>query len=124
MLKDKIRSLRKAKGLSLEKLAAQSGSTKGHMCDIEHGKCRRPSAQLLASIADALDVSIEFLVDDNVEKPDQKTLATAMVRKFNKLSERDQLRVMEIIKMFGDSRPIKKGGIDAKKQTPPRSSMA
>ena len=48
------------------------------MCDIEHGKCRRPSAQLLASIADALDVSIEFLVDDNVEKPDQKTLATAI----------------------------------------------
>lgn len=118
MMKDKIRSLRKAKGLSLEKLAAQTGCTKGYLCEIEHGNSPRPSAKLLASIANALDVSIEFLLNDNVESPDQKTLATAMVSKFNKLSERDQLRVMEIIKVFGGSCPIKKGGIGAKKQTP------
>lgn len=114
-MKDKIRSLRKAKGFSLEKLAEQSGCSKSHLCEIEHGNSPKPSAKLLANIANALGVSIEFLLDDNVEKPDQKTLATAMVRKFNKLSERDQLRIMDIIKLFGESRPIKKGGIDAKR---------
>ena len=100
MMKDKIRSLRKAKGLSLQKLGDIVGCSKGYMCDLEHGKSPRPSANLLAKIADALGVSIDFLLDDNMETPDQKTLATNMVHKFNRLCERDQLIVMEIIELF------------------------
>ncbi len=59
----RVRGLRLERGLTLEKLAHESGTiAKGHLSDIENGRVR-PTIQTLKSIADQLDVEILDLVN-------------------------------------------------------------
>lgn len=55
-MKYRIRQHRKAKGLTLEQLAALVGSSKSYMSDIERGT-KTGSVEMLRSIAAALGVS-------------------------------------------------------------------
>lgn len=59
----RVRGLRLERGMTLEKLAHESGTiAKGHLSDIENGRVR-PTIQSLKSIADRLDVEILDLVN-------------------------------------------------------------
>ena len=54
----RIRQLRQEKGITLEKLAYESGLTsKGYLSDIESGK-KAPSLRVLEMIADNLEVEL------------------------------------------------------------------
>jgi transcriptional regulator with XRE-family HTH domain len=57
-----IKSMRKAKGLTLEKLAKEIGTEKGYISSIENGKVNPPSADVVREMADALDVGREELL--------------------------------------------------------------
>ncbi len=56
----KIRQLRGQKGLSIRKLAEQTGIPKSNLADMETGK-RLPRSGELEKIADALGVTVEEL---------------------------------------------------------------
>lgn len=58
-----ISSLRKRRGLTLEKLAYEVGISKGNLSDIENGK-RDPRFTTLKAIAEGLEVSISQLFKD------------------------------------------------------------
>jgi transcriptional regulator with XRE-family HTH domain len=57
-----VRSMRKAKGFTLEKLADQVGTEKGYISSIENGKVNPPSAEVVRDMASALGVPREELL--------------------------------------------------------------
>jgi transcriptional regulator with XRE-family HTH domain len=58
-----IRRLRKAKGLSVEKLADAAGVNPRHLYRIEAGQVRSPGIELLEKVARALDCSVSDLLE-------------------------------------------------------------
>lgn len=60
----RLKEARKAKGLTLEKLAKLAGSSKGYLSDIENGKNPNPTINKIYHIAINLNVSIDWLVND------------------------------------------------------------
>ena len=62
----RIKYYRTQQGLSQEALAEQSGTIHKHISNIETG-VRTPSLELLISIANALDVSADDLLTDNLK---------------------------------------------------------
>lgn len=59
----RIVEARKAKGMSQEKLASESGVDRSHMGFIEQGR-RRPTVSTLHRVAQALGVKLEDLFKD------------------------------------------------------------
>jgi len=96
-LGDKVRALRKAKDFTLEKLAELTYSSKGYIWELENRDTRKPSAEKLMKIAEVLGVTTEFLLDENRSEPDDEVMKTAFFRKFGKLKEPDQKKLMKII---------------------------
>jgi len=62
MLNENIRKLRKKAGLTQEKLAIKAGVPYTTLAKIEIGVIKRPSVQTIQKIADALGISIDYLV--------------------------------------------------------------
>ena len=101
-LGDKIRKLRKDKGLTLEQLAQKTESSKGYIWELENRDTRKPSAEKLMKIAKVLDVTTEFLLDKKKSKhDDDDVLKEALFRNFEKLDEEDQKRFMRMVKDWG-----------------------
>ncbi len=103
-LGDKIRELRKAKGMTLEQLAAQTESSKGYIWELENRNTRKPSGEKLLKIAEALGVTAEFLLDDDKNSPDDTVLKSAFFRKFEKLKAGDQERIMKIVEGWAEDK--------------------
>lgn len=61
-LSKKIRELREQKSLSQEKLARLADVSNNTIVNIEAGIQKNPTIDTLRKIADALDVSIEYLI--------------------------------------------------------------
>jgi transcriptional regulator with XRE-family HTH domain len=99
-LANKIYKLRKEKGLTIEQLAKQTDSSKGYIWELENRDIRKPSAEKLAKIADVLNVSSEFLLDDSKDTLDDNTINNAFLKKFNRLSKNDQKRIIKIIDVW------------------------
>lgn len=62
-LGEHISKQRKKRGITLEKLAYESGISKGNLSDIEHGK-RDPRYSTLRIIAEGLGMSTSQLLKD------------------------------------------------------------
>jgi transcriptional regulator with XRE-family HTH domain len=57
-----VKKYREMRGLSLPDLAARAGVSKAFLWEIESGKSRRPGAEVLLRIAEALNVAITELL--------------------------------------------------------------
>ncbi|CAN7762721.1 helix-turn-helix transcriptional regulator [Caballeronia sp. LjRoot29] len=93
-LGEKIRELRKGKNLTLEALAAEAKLSKSYLWELENRESQRPSAEKLAALADALGVSANFFIEDDVRIPEQRHLDEAFYRNYQKLDvgAKEQLR--------------------------------
>lgn len=60
---ENIRKARKKKGLSQDKLAREAGVAYNTVVKIESGENKNPTIETLRSIAKALDVSIDELIN-------------------------------------------------------------
>lgn len=97
-LGEKIRLLRKDKGLTLEQLADKTESSKGYIWELENRETKNPSAEKLRKIADILNVTPEFLLNEKMTDPTTaKVLQETFFRKFGNLNEEDQKKIMLII---------------------------
>lgn len=103
-LGDKIRLLRKKKGLTLEHLAEKTESSKGYIWELENRETKRPSAEKLQKIAVALDVTTEFLLDEGKISPDDTVIKHVFFRKFDKLSDDDQKKIRQMIDTWSESK--------------------
>ncbi|WP_028489933.1 helix-turn-helix domain-containing protein [Thiothrix lacustris] len=71
MFSKKLQEARKAKGLTLEELASEVGSTKSYIWALENKDNPNPSMKLVNDLAKALDVTVEYLVDKQPNNEDQ-----------------------------------------------------
>lgn len=99
-LGEKLRKHRQEKGYSLDDLARLSGSSKSYLWELENRDARKPSAEKLATIADVLGVTTDYLLDENAEM-DDKHVKEAFFRKFNKLEAEDKQRIQDMIEAWG-----------------------
>lgn len=63
-LGEKIRTLRKSHRLTQQRLAELSDSSVSMIWNLEHRSRSQPSAEKLFKIAEQLDVTIDYLIDD------------------------------------------------------------
>jgi transcriptional regulator with XRE-family HTH domain len=67
-----IRFRRQGKGWSLSDLAEHSGLSKAYISDVENGAAGKPNVQYLFQIAEALDTTIDGLLNESRETPAPK----------------------------------------------------
>jgi len=86
----KMRELRIKKGKSLQDLATQVGASKAHIWDLETGRAKNPTIDLLAKLAGALDTSIADLIGESAPPEDNPPEVLAMFRELKELSDADR----------------------------------
>ncbi|MDE0693030.1 MAG: helix-turn-helix transcriptional regulator [Gammaproteobacteria bacterium] len=93
---EKVRELRIAKGLTLEKLAELTGSSKSYIWELENRNPPRPSAEKLSKIADQLDATIEYLLDEDDEVAIDDAVDASFYRKYRRMdaSTKEKIRLM------------------------------
>jgi len=107
---EKLRSRRLDQGLTLEMLAAKVGSTKAYIWQLENKKPARPSGELLIKIANVLDISAEYLIDDSSLTPTAKHAGIALARGAHKrgLSQEDVDKLFKAVDIFKNGASAKK----------------
>ena len=98
-LGDKLRRHRQEKGYSLDKLAEITESSKSYLWELENRDTRKPSAEKLTRIAQALDVTTDYLLDESAT-PDEEVMREAFFRKFSKLKPEDQEKITDMIDLW------------------------
>ena len=99
---EKLRKLRKEKGLSLDELAKETQSSKSYLWELEKGT-KNPSAEKLSELAQYFGVTLDYLIKEN----ENKTFDTAqrIFTRVNNLSEDDQKKIESIIEtLFSDKK--------------------
>lgn len=67
---ERLRSLRKEHGMTLDQLAQASSSSKSYVWELENKAPPRPSAEKLAGIAAALGTTVDFLIGTPINTTD------------------------------------------------------
>ena len=96
-LGEKIRKLRKEKGLTLEKLADLTESSKSYIWELENKNMPRPSADKIGKIAAMLGVTSEFLMDVTEGSPTSSVVDTAFFRKYEKMDPDVKEKIRSIV---------------------------
>lgn len=88
-LSDRIREARVKKGLSLQQVADKVDASKAHIWDLETGRAKNPSIELLKKLADCFGTSVTALVGENPETEEEDSRVLGMYRELKDLSEKD-----------------------------------
>lgn len=99
---DKIRTLRKERGFTLEQLAERAGSSKSYIWELENRSPPRPSAELLSRIAAALGVTIEYLLDATGAVNEEDSADAAFFRKYKQLGRPDRARLRRMVESWDE----------------------
>lgn len=68
MIGERIKQLRKVKGLSLSELAEKAGVAKSYLSSIERNIQKNPSVQFLEKISSVLGVTVNQLIEQNEDQ--------------------------------------------------------
>lgn len=99
-LGDKIKKLRKKQGLTLDKLSTKASLSKSYLWELENRESQSPSAEKLIAIADALGVSADYFLEDDVREPEEKHLDEAFFRGYKNLDSKDKEQLRKILEAF------------------------
>jgi len=100
-----ITAIRKKKGISQSELGKAVGTSEDIIGRYERDEVK-PSIEVVIRIADALGVSIDFLVGKTSVELDTKTLNR--IQDIQKLEEKDKDNIFELIDAFIRDRKAKK----------------
>lgn len=101
---DKIKSLRKQKGLTLEQLGDLTSSSKSYIWALENKNPPRPSADKIQRIADALGVTPAFLLNQEAcTSPEEEVLDQAFFRKFQKMDKNAKHAIRKMVENWDDA---------------------
>lgn len=102
-LGEKLRRLRKEKGYSLDKLADLTGSSKSYLWELENKKnLSRPSAEKLAKIADCLDTTIEYLLDEGETLSTEDAADAKFYRQYRQMDDATKSKIRKMVKLWGE----------------------
>jgi transcriptional regulator with XRE-family HTH domain len=95
-LAEKLASLRKRADQSLQAVADAVGASRAHVWEVETGRTKNPSVDLVRRLADHFNVSVGWLVG---EVPDAKhdPRAVALYRTLQSLSPQNKQHLQAII---------------------------
>jgi transcriptional regulator with XRE-family HTH domain len=96
---EKIRTLRKAKGYTLDRLAELAESSKSYIWELENKDPPRPSADKIAKIAMALAVTPDYLMTETVAVEDATD--TAFYRKYRSLDPGTKNKIRKMLDLMG-----------------------
>jgi len=99
-LGEKIRTLRKKKGYTLDRLAELSDSSKSYIWQLENDNPPRPSADKVAKIAIALGVTPDYLITESVPVEDAKD--TAFFRKYRGMDPAVKDKIRRMVDLIGE----------------------
>jgi transcriptional regulator with XRE-family HTH domain len=99
-LKDNIRKHRERNRKSLQELADAVGASKAHIWELETGRAKNPSIELLMKLAKTFDVSVSDLIDENPGAPDDSPELVALYRELKELSDADRKAIQNIMDHF------------------------
>lgn len=102
-LGEKLRTLRKEKALTLDKLAELSGLSKSYIWELENRESQRPSAEKLTALGDVLGVSSTYFIEEDVREPEERHRDEAFYRDYQKLEADDKERLRKIMEAFKKS---------------------
>ncbi|MCE0490334.1 helix-turn-helix domain-containing protein [Pantoea sp. Mb-10] len=102
ILGNKINARRRDLKLSIDKLAELSGTSKSYIWELENRENPNPSAEKIESIAKALSVTSQFLLESKVENPDEEVIDEAFFRKYKGLSDNDKKKMRKLIDVWDD----------------------
>ncbi|MGH6866006.1 MAG: helix-turn-helix domain-containing protein [Methyloceanibacter sp.] len=99
-LGDKIRHLRKQRGYTLDKLAELSDSSKSYIWQLENENPPRPSADKVAKIALALDVTPDYLIMESM--PVEDATDAAFFRKYRGMDPATKGKIRRMVDLIGE----------------------
>lgn len=102
ILGEKIRKLRKEKGLTLDKLADLTGSSKSYIWELENKNPPRPSADKLAKIAEQLETTLEFLLDEGEVLSQEDAADARFYRQYRKMDSATKAKVRQIMRLWDE----------------------
>lgn len=101
-LGEKIRAERKRLKLTLEDLAQKTDSSKSYIWELENRPVVRPSADKISKVADALGVTVEYLLDDNKQTPTESDMDKAFFRRIGQLDSAKRAQLEKFLKAIDD----------------------
>lgn len=99
-LGEKIRTLRRKRGYTLDKLAELSESSKSYIWELENKNPPRPSAEKIAKIAVALGVTPDYLITESVGVEDATDVA--FFRKYRSMDPATKEKIRRMMELIGD----------------------
>jgi transcriptional regulator with XRE-family HTH domain len=101
-LGEKIRTLRKAKGYTLDKLAELAESSKSYIWELENKDPPRPSAEKIAKIAAVLGVTADYLIDSSATVQVEDATDTAFFRKYRNMDPGTKDKIRRMVDLMGE----------------------
>ena len=102
---EKISRLRKKRKMTLQNLADLTGASKSYIWELENKSAVRPSAEKICSIAAALGVTAEFLINDSCEEPGNSVIDQAVWTIYKNLSSERKILARKIISTLSEKIP-------------------
>lgn len=99
-LGEKLKSLRIRENLSLQDVADRVGASKAHIWELETGRARNPTLDLVTRLASCFDVGVADLVGENPTAEDENPELVAMFRDLKGLSAEDRETVKSMMDHF------------------------
>ncbi len=96
---EKIRALRKEKGLTLDQLAERTESSKSYIWELENKNPPRPSAEKIAKIAAELGVTSDYLMDEKDQKK-ETAQDLAFYRKYKAVDPETKEKVRQMLELI------------------------
>lgn len=106
---DNLRKARETKGLSQSELAEKSGFQPSAISHFEAGR-RAPSFENLRRLADALNVTIDYLLGRQSDPLPAGPAAEQLFRDYKNLTSKDQETLSSFAKMLADKNNSRKSG--------------
>jgi transcriptional regulator with XRE-family HTH domain len=104
-LASKIKELRLKKNRSLQQVADSVGASKAHVWDLETGKSKNPSIDLLTKLAKCFGVSVAELIGENPAAKDVDPQVVAMYRELKDLSQADRQAIQAMMDHLKSRKP-------------------
>jgi transcriptional regulator with XRE-family HTH domain len=83
--------------MTLDQLAARTGSSKSYIWELENRNAPHPSAEKIFAIAAALGVTPEFLLEQDESEADEAVLDEAFYRKYRRMPPDTKRRLRQIL---------------------------
>ncbi len=93
----RLKALRVRTKKSLQEVADAVGASKAHIWDLETGRAKNPSIDLLKKLAECFQVGVADLIGENPDSGDAEPQAVAMFRQLTELSPADRDVIQSMI---------------------------